>query len=117
MSSRVFIPSIPMYRNPDTGEFEVKVDLSPAERYGQIVTLLDGDVYPFRTDLILAAFKAGLATYTDHDYILLAGTPLQLAIIGGIATTINDGRVKFLRWQSKRKAYEVVPVDMWKGWR
>lgn len=92
---------------------ETSVDLSSAERFGDVETLVKSD-----RDAILSIapvvrqLSRRLANFDDADYILLVGDPVAVGVVSSIALTANKGRAKFLKWDRNQQTYFSIQVDV-----
>lgn len=113
--SRVFVVQAPMRRGYD-GRMHNIFDLSPAEMYGELVFVTNSDKLPTDLSMLIEDWRAKLSDFCDDDYLLCVGDPVAIGISTAFCMAANEGRIKFLRWSPKRKAYEELNVDLWQGY-
>lgn len=119
--SRVFVVQEPLHRSPRTGDVQRIVDISPAERFGTLVYLLDWSDNKFDSPRdIIRKLRERLADYCDDDYLLMSGSPTAFGIAAMVAGEYNDGRVRFLHWDKQLPRhngrgygdYKCVEIDL-----
>lgn len=113
--NRVFVPNMPTRFEPATGSYEPQHDISPAQVFGEFVFLFPGGRLPRDYNSVAMSFRDALADFNDSDHLLLIGHPILLGMATHFAATANQGRVKFLRFQTRNQRYELVRVNMWEG--
>lgn len=98
--SRVFVINQPTAR---PGGFAY--DVSPAKQYGEILFLFRADQPAPSADPHWATRHAYrvLADFGDEDFLVWAGgDPLGAVLASAVASDINDGKVKYLKWERDR---------------
>jgi len=85
-----------------------RMDLRPAEGFGEIRFVVPKEISVFRTDALIAEIDAGLQGFNqDSDYIIPVGNPtiigMVFAILGQESETIN-----VLHWTARERQY--VPL-------
>ena len=111
----VFVPQETKRRDSETGNLVPVHDFSQALAYGRLVDLLpsflfkasDGRMYD-----VIDRLVDGLAQFDDEDYIIATGDPAILGATVLIAGTLNQGRVKLLRWDRLAKEYRAIQIDV-----
>jgi hypothetical protein len=88
-------------------------NLIPARKYGTIRVLLP----PTRQIVFSSApsvrrLREGLKNFSDEDYLLLIGDPAAIGIATSIASEINRGRFKLLKWDRQEADYFEISVDL-----
>ena len=84
-----------------------------AEKFGDLKVML-----PDNKQMILASgpitfkLKQELKDFSDNDYLLLIGDPAIIAIAGAIASEMNRGKFKVLRWDRNESRYYDIEIDM-----
>lgn len=89
-----------------------RMDLSDAERYGRIVSLLPEDkelIYNSR--LAQRMVEERLKDFSDRDYIMAIGDPIAIMLAGVVAARNNNGKVNVLRWDKSENRYLLVQLD------
>lgn len=107
--SRVFIPQDPQRRNRVTGDWERAVDLRPAEKFGELVFILQAGRAP-PANTVVGTMTSFLDTYCDDDYLLPIGDPSLIAVMSIIASDMNDGFIKMLLWDRASHEYNVSEI-------
>lgn len=95
------------------GQLVPKFDFSPASEFGEISFLLGHNANPLKDGMgsIEQDLVEKLSKFSDEDYIVLTGNPVLIALAGQIATTVNDGRAKYLQWNGVDRKYNMIQVD------
>ena len=109
--SRVFVIQNVCWKNPTSGQWESKYDLTPAEQYGELVFLLEPDANPFNAAQVTAELMARLGDYGDDDHLLLIGNPALIGLAVATAAAYNDGKVRLLQCDRRRR-YIPVQADL-----
>ncbi len=84
-----------------------------AEKFGDLKIML-----PDRKQMILASgpltfeLQKHLKDFNDNDYLLLMGDPAIIALAGAIASKMNGGRFKVLKWDRDEKRYYDIEIDI-----
>lgn len=113
---KVFVPQISQVRDPETGMFRPRFDITPAKQWGEVIELLGGSANPLRDkEDILDALDAALYDYSDADYILCTGSPILIGWTAAIAANYNYGRVKMLQWSNVFSKYESIDAVLWRN--
>ena len=107
--SRVFIPQDPTRRNRATGEWERSIDLTPAEKFGSLVFLLQSGRAP-EANSVVAVMSDKLRDYSGDDYLLPVGDPSLIAVMAILAAAANDGCVRMLMWSRQTQDYYVSEI-------
>lgn len=94
--------------NKKTGSMEPRFDLSPAEKFGELVFLLSPINVPSKSEEAIAELRKKLCNFSDDDYLLLIGNPCFIAWCGAIAADVNDGKVAMLQYNGSKQKYYVI---------
>ena len=84
-----------------------------AEKFGNLNVLL-----PDNRNIILSArpvthkLRKELKDFNDNDYLLLIGDPAIIAVAGAIASEMNRGKFKVLRWDRNESRYYDIEIDL-----
>ncbi len=89
-----------------------KFDMTSAEKFGKIETLLSPSASPFNTQPIVDELVEKLKSYNDDDYLLLIGNPILIGLVVATAADFNDGRVNLLQWSGTKNQYISVRADL-----
>ena len=88
-------------------------NIRSAEKFGDLKILL-----PNNRNIILSAgpvahkLRKELSTFCDDDYLLLMGDPAIIALAGAVASEMNRGRFKILKWDRDEKKYYDIEIDL-----
>lgn len=91
-------------RDLATGEMASIHDFSSAAEFGEIETLVYGDVNG-RYDEALDVIREKLLDYTEDDYLLFAGDPALIAMAAAHAVLATGGPVSWLIWDRRQRRY------------
>ena len=92
---------------------EMGKNIRSAEKFGDLKILL-----PDNKQIVLSAgpvahkLRKELSTFCDDDYLLLIGDPAIIAIAGAIASEMNLGKFKVLRWDRNESRYYDIEIDL-----
>ena len=84
-----------------------------AEKFGDLKIML-----PDRKQMILASgtltfeLQKHLKDFNDNDYLLLIGDPAIIGLCCAIASDINNGKFKVLKWDRNDKRYYDLEIDL-----
>ena len=84
-----------------------------AEKFGDLKIML-----PDRKQMILASgpltfeLQKHLKDFNDNDYLLLIGDPAIIGLCSAIASDINNGKFKVLKWDRNDKRYYDLEIDL-----
>ena len=84
-----------------------------AEKFGDLKIML-----PDRKQMILASgpltfeLQKHLKDFNDNDYLLLMGDPAIIALAGAVASDVNGGKFKVLKWDRDEKRYYDIEIDL-----
>lgn len=84
----------------------------PAQRFGELKVLLERGRITLSPGPAVNKLKKALRTFSDEDYLLLVGDTVAIAMAGVVAASVNNGRVKFLRWDHSSQQYFPVQLNM-----
>ena len=113
--SKVFIPNEPSYDRLPKGVSPY--NLSPAERFGDLVFVFTADDDRPTSNVKKAVDKAKEILYnvTENDYLLIAGGDwLGNTIVANIFADNLGGIFQYLSWDKKTRLY--IPIDIDLDW-
>ena len=84
-----------------------------AQEYGEIVVLIEsGSQIMFSPQPAIKKLKRKLKDFNDDDHLLMMGDPAAMGIACCIASDMNRGRFKILKWDKMQKRYYSVSVNI-----
>ena len=92
---------------------EMGRNVRSAEKFGDLKVLL-----PDNRQIVLSSgpltfkLKQELKDFNDDDYLLLMGDPAIIALAGAVASDVNGGRFKILKWDRDEKKYYDIEIDL-----
>jgi len=87
-------------------------DITPALNFGSLISLFGNAPVMLSTNVVVEQLQLKLATFNDDDYILCIGDPALIAVTAMVASSINDGRVRMLRWDRHQRQYLALKYDL-----
>ena len=84
-----------------------------AEKFGDLKIMLSD-----RKQMILSSgpltfeLQKHLKDFNDNDYFLLIGDPVIIGVCCAIASDINNGKFKVLKWDRIDKRYYDLEIDL-----
>lgn len=88
-----------------------KFDLSPALEYGEIEVLVSHTQSLLAPVPTIRKLREKLENFSDDDYILPVGDPVLMSTVAMVAGDMNNGRVRFLKWDRLQRRYLTIQVD------
>jgi len=90
------------------------INVLSAEEYGEIVLLFEsGQQIMFSPQPAIRKLRRKLKDFDDNDHLLMMGDPAAMGIACCIASDINRGRFKILKWDKIQKRYYSVAVNIY----
>lgn len=104
---KVFATTIPSRRDAETGIWVPTVDISPASKYGEVVTILPPGSQFFAAAEMTRLIKQRLSDldYQPGDWLLPMGSPVIMAVASAIAARRGNGSLKVLVWDRQTSSY------------
>ncbi len=96
----VYVPQEVLYLN-NKRELVPKFNIHAAEEYGNIVVMLPYTNVSMAPQDMVIKLRHQLKDFSDDDYILPMGDPIAIGASIAIASTVNNGRIKLLKWRGK----------------
>ena len=87
-------------------------DISPALKYGDINILTKHSQSMLTASTMVDYIRSRLQDFSDDDYILPVGDPVTIGCVTAIASEVNDGKFKMLKWDKRQRTYFVVDIDI-----
>jgi hypothetical protein len=89
------------------------VDMTDALRFGDFQELLPRkDQLVISSKPVIHALRKKLKDFSDEDYILCLGDPSIIAVVAAVASDLNRGRFKLLKWDRRLEKYYPVEVNI-----
>ena len=88
-------------------------DILSAEKYGELKPIVEPglNIY-FSPAPIVSKMRRILKNFNDDDYLLLIGDPSIIGVACSVASDINMGRYKVLKWDRRREKYYPLEFDI-----
>ena len=88
-------------------------DILSAEKYGELKPIVEPglNIY-FSPAPIVSKMRQVLKNFNDDDYLLLIGDPSIIGVACSVASDINMGRYKVLKWDRRREKYYPLEFDI-----
>lgn len=88
-------------------------DLAPAMKFGDMKVLLPSYTQiAFSTAPTIRSLRSKLRTFSDQDFLLLAGDPVAIGLACSVAAFYNSGRFTALKWDRRERLYIPVKIDV-----
>ena len=92
---------------------EMGRNVRSAEKFGDLkVCLPDNKQIVLSSGPLAFKLQQVLKNFNDDDYLLLIGDPAIIAIAGAVASEINLGKFKVLRWDRNESRYYDIEIDL-----
>ena len=102
-------------RDDSSGQLVPAYDITPALEYGLLEFLMPGGRMMLSTAPVVASMRTKLKDFCDEDFILPIGDPAAICAASMIAASMNNGRVRVLRWDKFVQRYIPILVDINNG--
>jgi hypothetical protein len=89
-------------------------NILPAQKYGKIEVLLPQGQVAFLPGPTIYKLNQKLKNFSDNDYLLLIGDPVAIALCAMVASSYNNGKVKFLKWDRQETEYIVIESNIYR---
>ena len=88
-------------------------DFLSAEKYGELKPVLEpGYQLILSPAPTVTKIKRVLKNFNDDDDLLLIGDPSIIGVACAVASDINMGRFKVLKWDRRREKYLPLEIDI-----
>jgi len=92
---------------------EMGRNVRSAEKFGDLkVVLPDNRQIVLSSGPLTFKLKHELKDFNDNDYLLLMGDPAIIALAGAVASDVNGGKFKVLKWDRDEKKYYDIEIDL-----
>jgi hypothetical protein len=89
------------------------ISVLSANEYGRIVTLFEsGTQIMFSPQPAIRKLKRKLRNFNDNDHLLMMGDPAAMGIACCVASEMNRGKFKILKWDKMQKRYYSVQINL-----
>lgn len=114
MSSKVYVVQNPSFKDPSTGDWVSKYDVSSAKQHGEVVELLPPGNLPHDLKPSLKRLKEKLMGFDcDRDHLLALGDPVAIAAAVAIVTHgMTAPRFSVLKWDRRLQKYRSYVVEL-----
>ena len=112
MKPRVFVVQEPLRKDAETGVMVSAFNFTRASEYGELQILLPGGNLSLSTAPTIFRLKESLRDFGDDDFIIPAGDPSAIAMVIAIASDINLGRFKLLKYDRDSRSYIKIAIDV-----
>ncbi len=112
MRNKCYIIQEPMKRDRDSGTMIPVMDFRKVLEYGDPIVCLPTGRVSLSPGPMIDNLRDKLKDFTDNDYIVSVGDPTAIFAAAMVASDINNGRVKALKWDKDAKQYIVVQIDI-----
>ena len=99
---------------PGTSIGQPKFNIMGAQKYGKLKVLLkENTQIVLSHGPIIFELRRLLKDYNSNDYLLLSGDPAVIGLACAIASDINGGRFKLLKWDRQEKVYYPLEINLY----
>ena len=92
---------------------EMGRNIRSAEKFGDLkVVLPDNKQIVLSSGPLTFKLRHELKDFNDNDYLLLMGDPAIIALAGAVASDVNGGKFKVLKWDRDEKRYYDIEIDL-----
>lgn len=111
--SKVYIPQVPQHFDTAAGKMVTRFNtLDQAEKFGELVILLDRNDDVWNPDAVLAKLERQMRSFRDTDFILPMGSYPFMMWVGMIAMSKVNDYVQHLQWHQRERSYRVVKTKV-----
>lgn len=96
--SRVFV----VQRN------DSRMDLRPAQAFGEVKFIVPKDVSVFRTNQLIQVIEEGLSDFDYRDYLIPVGNPTIIGMVFAVLVKNQLDDFNVLHWTARERQY--VPL-------
>ena len=92
---------------------EMGRNIRSAEKFGDLkVVLPDNKQIVLSSGPLTFKLKHELKDFNDNDYLLLIGDPAIIGLCCAVASDVNNGKFKVLKWDRNDKRYYDLEIDL-----
>lgn len=109
---RVYAPQLPSRYDAASKLWIPTMNLSPAERYGELVVLLPPNANRLHTAPLVAALRERMAEFGEDDWLVAVGDPSLIAAAACIASKQAGGVLRLLKWDRLASDYIATVMNV-----
>ena len=99
---------------PGTSIGRPKFNIMGALKYGKLKVLLkENTQIVLSSGPVMYELRKLLKDYNSNDYLLLSGDPSVIGLACAIASDINSGKFKLLKWDRQEKVYYPLEINLY----
>ena len=99
---------------PGTSVGRPKFNIMGALKYGKLKVLLKENAQVvLSSGPVIFELRRLLKDFNSNDYLLLSGDPSVIGLACAIASDINNGRFKLLKWDRQEKVYYPLEINLY----
>ena len=99
---------------PGTSIGRPKFNIMGALKYGKLKVLLKENAQiVLSPGPVIFELRRLLKNYTSKDFLLLSGDPSVIGLACAIASDINGGKFKLLKWDRQEKVYYPLEINLY----
>lgn len=107
--SRVFIPQLRSTYDAATRLWIPTVNVQPAERFGELITLLPPNASQLHTAPLAQAIREKMRDVNEQDWLLALGDPSLIGVASALMVR-KTGKLRMLKWDRRTGDYLTVEV-------
>ena len=99
---------------PGTSIGRPKFNIMGAQKYGKLKVLLkENTQIVLSPGPVIFELRRLLKNFNSNDYLLLSGDPSVIGLACAIASDINGGKFKLLKWDRQEKVYYPLEINLY----
>ena len=108
---KVFVTQVPTKKDKATGARIPVVNIGPAAKYGEVITLMPPEAAFYATADMVRQLRAGLQGYDfdNGDCVIALGDPSIIIAVGAILAA-RTRKIRVLKWDRLAESY--IPVEV-----
>lgn len=106
--SRVFVPQVPSRMDKGLNQWVPTIDLSAAEKFGELQIMLPPEANRLHTIPLAAALREKMSSFNKDDYLVAVGDPTIIGLAAALAAVKTGGFLRFLKWDRQTSDYLVT---------
>ena len=84
-----------------------------ADKFGELKVMLpDRKQMIFASSPLIFELRKELKDFSDKDYLLLIGDTAIIGVCCAIASEVNNGKFKVLKWDKREYRYYDIEIDL-----